>query len=318
MSDELHVVFGAGQVGSRLATQLLQSGKRVRIVKRAAASVPGAEMKLGDALDPEFCLEAAHGATSVYHCMNPAYDAKVWASVLPRYADNLIAAAGKAGARLIVLNNLYMLGRTGGRPMNEDTPMNPCSKKGEIRARVSQQLFDAHRRGDVRAAEGRAADFYGPGGQQTYIGDYFWKPALAGRTVQLPVDPDELHTYHYIPDVAAGLASLGSGSANDSDLGRAWMLPCQPVDTLRTLVDRLSQMVGRTIRIAKVPRWVIRLSGIFVPLFREVDEMLYQWEEPFIVDDRRFRERFGTQPTDLMEAARTTVEWAKQHYAQSS
>jgi hypothetical protein len=127
-----------------------------------------------------------------------------------------------------------------------------------------------------------------------------------------------VHTYHYIPDVAAGLAVLGSGPTNDSDLGHAWMLPCQPADTLRALVDRLSQVLGRTIRIAQVPRWVIKFSGIFVPLFREVDEMLYQWEEPFIVDDRRFRERFGARPAELMVAASATVEWAKHHYTQTS
>jgi hypothetical protein len=42
--------------------------------------------------------------------------------------------------------------------------------------------------------------------------------------------------------------------------------------------------------------------------------MRYQWEEPFIVDDRRFRERFAAQPADPHAAARATVDWAKQRY----
>ena len=114
--------------------------------------------------------------------MNPPYDAKIWAELVPRYMENLIAAARDAGARLVVLDNVYMLGRPGGRPFDEDTPPNPCSRKGEIRARAAERLFEAHRRGDVLATAGRASDFYGPGGTQTHLGDQFWPRALAGKT----------------------------------------------------------------------------------------------------------------------------------------
>ena len=54
--------------------------------------------------------------------------------------------------------------------------------------------------------------------------------------------------------------------------------------------------------------------GLVVPLMREINEMLYQWDEPFVVDDRRFRERFGMHPTDADEAAQATVNWAKATY----
>jgi nucleoside-diphosphate-sugar epimerase len=174
MEGDLHVVFGAGQVGTPLAARLLQAGKRVRVVRRSHGDVvPGAEVLHGDAADASFCHRAAAGAAAVYHCMNPPYDTSIWAALVPRYMENLIAAAAEAGARLIVLDNLYMLGRSGGHPMNEDTPMNPCSRKGEIRARAADCLFDAHRRGEVRAVAARASDFYGPRGSLTYLGDYF-------------------------------------------------------------------------------------------------------------------------------------------------
>lgn len=314
MSDELHVIFGAGQVGSQLAARLLAAGLRVRVVKRSPAGAPeGAELRLGDAADPAFCSDAASGAATVYNCLNPPYSAAIWAKLWPLYVENLIAAAGKAGARLIVLNNLYMLGRTGGRPMDEDTQPNPCSRKGEVRALASERLFAAHRNGTVRAAEGRAADYYGPGGHETYVGDYFWKPALAGRPVQLPIDPDAIHTYHYIPDVAAGLAALGS--ADDAALGRPWMLPCHPAETLRTLARRLSETLVREIPLGRMPRWIIQGGAVFVPFLREVAEMMYQWDEPFIVDDRRFRERFAVEPVDRAAAAAATVAWAKHHYS---
>src|SRR5204863_3012418 len=112
-------------------------------------------------------------------------------------------------------------GRTGGRPMNEDTPVNPASRKGEIRARVAAMLFDAHRRGDVRAVSGRAADFYGPRGRQGYFGDVFWPRVLAGKSAQILMNPDVPHTWHFTGDVAAGLAALGE--AGDDAYGGWWM-----------------------------------------------------------------------------------------------
>jgi hypothetical protein len=88
------------------------------------------------------------------------------------------------------------------------------------------------------------------------------------------------------------------GSADASAYGRPWMLPCAPAGTLRQLAARLAQKLDRAITVAQVPRWVVSVSAMFVPLMRELNEMLYQWDEP--VDDDR--------------AAAETVDWVKQHY----
>jgi nucleoside-diphosphate-sugar epimerase len=315
VSSDLHVVFGAGQVGTPLAQRLLAAGVSVRVARQSsAATPPGVERVTGDAADPAFCAEAARGAAVVYHCMNPAYSTREWERLVPRYMENLIAAARTANARLVVLDNLYMLGRTSGKPMNEDTPMNPCSRKGEIRARAARLLFDAHRRGDVRATTARASDFYGPGGRLTHFGDVFWKPALAGKPAQMLIDPDAVHTYHYIPDVVEGLATLGLSAADDVE-GRAWMLPCAPAGTGRELVARFSRAFGSEIRLARLPALMRHIAGAFMPILREIEEMMYQWQEPFIVDDRRFRERFGVSPADPATAATATLEWARRAYA---
>jgi len=317
MDGEQHVIFGAGQVGPHLAERLLSAGHRVRIAKRSPAAVPaGAELVTGDATDPAFCEQAARGAATVYHCMNPPYFAKVWAEQLPYLLENLIAAAGRAGARLVVLDNVYMLGRPADGRLDEDTPPNPRSRKGEVRARVAERLFEAHRRGEVRATAGRASDFYGPRGTQTLVGDMFWPSVLAGREARLVVDPDAVHTYHYVPDVAAGLAALGT--APDDCYGRPWMLPCAPAGTLRQLIDRLATPLGRRIEIGVLPRWLLKAAGLAVPIVRELNEMAYQWEGPFVVDDSRFRERFGVLPIDADQAAQATVDWARQHYARKA
>jgi nucleoside-diphosphate-sugar epimerase len=313
MADELHVLFGGGQVGQPLARILLGRGKRVRIVKRSAGGVPdGVELVQGDAKDPKMCTEAARGASTVYHLMNPPYYARIWAELLPMYMENLIAAAGRNGARLVVLDNVYMLGRPDGKPFDEDTPLRPCSRKGEVRARVSERMWEAHRRGDVLVTTGRASDFYGPGGTLTHVGDQFWRPVIAGKRGRVLVDPDAIHTYHYISDVAASLATLGL--AGDDAYGRPWMLPCAPAEPLRALVARFSRALGREIRLMTMPRTVVKILALVVPFLREIDEMLYQWEEPFVINDGRFRERFKQVPEDVERAATDTVEWAKVHY----
>ncbi|HEU5255957.1 MAG TPA: NAD-dependent epimerase/dehydratase family protein [Vicinamibacterales bacterium] len=311
---ERSVVFGAGQVGSPLARMLLERGHDVRVVKRSAGGIPnGAQPVLGDAANLPFCIEAAAGATTVYHCMNPPYSTKVWADLVPRYMANLIEASARAGARLVALDNVYMLGKPDGRPLTDNTPMNPCSRKGEIRARAAHALFDAHRRGDLRAIEGRASDFYGPGGRLTLLGDYFWPRVFKGRSGQVLMNPDVPHTYHYIPDVAAGLATLGG--APDDAFGKPWMLPCRPVETFRDLVRRLERPLGKPIGLTIVPGWIQRAMSVFMPVLRETAEMGYQWEEPFVIDDSPFRQRFGAVPEDADRAAAATVAWARTQYA---
>jgi len=314
MTTDTHVIFGAGQVGSLLAQHLLDRGRTVRVVKRTPGGIPkAAEAKLGDAADPAFCAAAAEGATTVYHCMNPPYSTKLWAEFVPRYMANLIDASARAGARLVVLDNVYALGKPNGKPLSALSPVNPCSRKGEIRAKAAQLLFDAHRRGDVRATIGRASDFYGPGGTLTQLGDYFWPRVLEGRSGQVIANPDAIHTYHYIPDVAAGIALLGT--APDEVCGKPWMLPCRPAESLRDLVRRLEKPLGAPIALAIAPGWMRALLGLFVPALREMPEMQYQWEEPFVIDDRPFREFFGVQAEEADTAAAATVAWARAHYA---
>lgn len=288
-------------------------GKRVRIVKRSSSGVPdGVELLQGDAKDQKFCVEAARGAFTVYHVMNPPYYARIWAELLPGYTENLIAAAGRNGARLVVLDNVYALGRPQGRPLDEDTLPNPCSRKGEVRARVSERMWEAHRRGDVRVTIARGSDFYGPGGERSHLGDQFWRRVIAGKRGPVLVNPDAIHTYHYIPDVAAGLVTLGL--ADDDAYGRPWMLPCAPAEPMRALVARFSRALGREIRLMAIPPIALKTLALVVPFLRELDEILYQWKEPFVIDDRRFRERFGQLPEDVERAAMETVEWAKVHY----
>jgi nucleoside-diphosphate-sugar epimerase len=307
--QELHVVFGAGQVGPPLARLLAAAGHRVRLVRRSDApvAIPGVEAARADARDAAAATEAVRGAAAVYHCMNVAYFTAQWAAELPPILDGLIAAAGRTGARLVVLDNLYAYGKPGGKKLTEATPFDPCSRKGEIRAGLYRQLEAAVQRGDVRAVTGRASDFYGPGGVGTHFADRFWPAALAGKSASMIVPLDSPHTYHFIPDVAAGLARLGQDAAAEG----TYMLPCHPAEPTQALVDHLAAALGRPIATARMSPLLLKGLGLFMPILRELSEMAYQWEEPFEVDDAKYRARFGAVAAPRDEAARQTVAWGR-------
>jgi len=307
--EQLHVIFGAGQVGTVLARKLAATGHPVRLVRRSGKTVDldGVQLVRAQAADRPAAAEAARGAAVVYHCMNPAYSAAAWAAELPPLQESLIAAAGRAGARLVVLDNLYALGRPRGRTLSEDTPLDPCSRKGEVRAELHRALGAAVTRGDVRAVTGRASDFYGPGGVGTHFADRFWKPALAGKSIGGVVDPATPHTYHFIPDVAAGLMALGL----DERAEGTFMLPCHPAEPTLQLVQRLGEALGRPIALGRIPPLALWLLSFGMPVLKELNEMAYQWAERFEVSDARFRARYGDLTTPRDEAARQTVAWAR-------
>jgi nucleoside-diphosphate-sugar epimerase len=227
----------------------------------------------------------------------------------------MVAAAASAGARVVMLDNVYLLGRPNGQRLSEQSPIAPCSKKGEIRAREWQEWLAAHHKGDVRLVCGRASDFYGPGATLTYFGDAFMPAALGSGVARWLTRIDTPHTYHYTLDVAAGLAELGA--AADADTGRWWMLPAAPAVSSQAMIDLLGEAMGQKLRVQAVPTLAIRGLSMFVPILRELGEMGYQWSEPFVVDDRAFRTRFSAKPTPLEQGVPAMLDWARQHYAAS-
>ncbi len=305
--SELHVIFGAGQIGRRLADELLERGLRVRIVRRgpAGAAKEGLEWARGDVTDQAFRREAARGASVVYNCVNPP-DYSTWSEQLAPLFDGVRDAATHAGSKLVVLDNLYMYGPTGGEPMREDTPMRPSAIKSELRARLASELFEAHERGEVVATSGRASDFFGPG---TGAHSLFGMPAIEriarGKAIDAVGDPSLPHALSYAPDVARGLAVLGTSEAA---WGRPWHLPVSWQGSVRELAERFASELGTRAKLRVAPAWLLRLAGVFTPGIGGVVEMLYQWREPFLVDDSAFRETFGVEATPIEVAIRETIE----------
>ena len=288
---------------------LLQSGRRVRMVNRSGrASVPeGVEVVGGDAADPTFTREASAGASVVYFALNPPYDK--WPELFPGLQAGVLEGAASAGAKLIAVENLYMYGSTGGRPLTEDLPYAANTRKGKVRARMSRELMEANASGKVRVAIGRASDFFGPRVLASAAGEQVFGRAVAGKSAQVAGDPDQPHTYTYAPDIGRGLVILGE---REEALGRVWHLPSPETVTTRRFVETIFEEVGKPARVQAAPKILLRAMGLFNPPLRETIEMLHEFEEPFAVDHSAFERTFGMHASPLRDAIRETVRWYRQ------
>jgi nucleoside-diphosphate-sugar epimerase len=313
---ELAVVVGAGQVGVPLAARLVARGRRVRVVKRGppVAGLRGVEWVHGDATDRAFVDAAFRGASVVYNCANPSNFQ--WDGALLPLARSIREAAGRAGARLVVLDSLFMYGHPRDGAFTEDQPHQPCSRKGELRAQLARELFEAHARGDVRATAGYAGEFYGPSAsdQAPLFGPRFMASLRRGGPVVAFGDPDAPHACAYIPDVAEALAILGE---NDGALGRAFHLPTSWNGSVRDLMSRFAHLAQKPLRLVRAPRAALRVAGVFDATVREAMEMLYLWEEPHRLDDSRFVQTFGVRPTAVDVSIRETLR-ADGHFADAA
>jgi nucleoside-diphosphate-sugar epimerase len=292
---------------------LLERGESVRMVNRSgSAEVPDhVEVLGGDATDPDFARRAAAGATVVYQALNPAYSQ--WPGRFPALQDGVLAGAEAARAKVVVMENVYGYGRAAGRPFTEDRPLVAHTRKGQVRARMTETLLLAHQQGRARVTIGRASDYFGPrGGQQSNLGDRVFLPALSGDKAQVLGNPDMPHSYTYIPDIGSALVILGE---RDEALGQVWHLPNSPPQTTRELVAIVYRTTGHAPRVRAAPNLMVRAAGLVNPTMRELSEMLYEFDEPFIVDSSRFERTFGISATPATDAIAQTANWYRHHHA---
>ncbi len=227
MTTARHVVFGTGAIGLATFDALRRRGESVRLVNRSGhARVPDdVEVVGGDARDPLFTVAAARGAAVVYQTLSPPYPQ--WTAQFPALQAGVLAAAEATGARLVSMENVYMYGRPNGQPLTEDRAHDAHTKKGQLRGRMSRELLAAHDAGRVQVAVGRASDYFGPrGGALSNLGDRVFPAVLDGKTATVLGDPDQPHTYTYIPDIGEGLAVLGEHPDAPGDV---WHLPNDPI-----------------------------------------------------------------------------------------
>ena len=305
MSD-LHVIFGTGPVGRGVMRELLARGKRVRVINRSGGGSFPARVELlsGDAADRQFAREASKGAAVVYQCLSPPYHR--WPELFPRLQAGVIEGAAATGAKLVSMENVYMYGSPFGKALTERRPTTAMTRKGRVRAEMAAELLQAHAKGRVRVAIGRASDFFGPEVLESAMGARVFRAALRGQAAGVVGNIKLPHTYSYVPDVARGLVMLGQ---RDEALGEVWHLPGPETVTTREFLTIVFAETGHQPKVHRTGKPMLRLLGFFNPQIRELAEMMYQFQEPFVVEHTKFVDAFGDISTPLTEAIRDTVEW---------
>jgi nucleoside-diphosphate-sugar epimerase len=306
-----HVVFGTGQVGRHLISRLAAEGHHVVAVNRHGGTLPDAEVVAGDATDAAFTTAVCARADSVTFCLNASTYAG-WVKEFPPLQQGVLTGAARAGARLVVLDNLYAYGPPRGHDLVETMAARPTSKKAATRAAMTDALLHAHQRGQVQVAIGRASDYFGPGATNTALGANVFGRALAGAPAQVMGNPDQLHSYSYTPDVAAGLATLAT---TEGTTGRIWHLPVSKARTTRQLIEEVYRLAGHRPRLTAAGRTALTAIGIVRPAMREYLHTLYQFTQPWVVDDSAFCSTFDARPTPLEEALPTTLAWFRDRTA---
>jgi nucleoside-diphosphate-sugar epimerase len=299
-------LLGAGgAIANHLTALLAAQQKPFRLVSRSAHPASGAtEVLTADLADRDQTLRAVAGSSVAVLLAGLKYDRNVWAESWPRIMANTIEACKRANAKLVFFDNVYMYGRVSG-PMTEDTPFNPCSRKGEIRARIATTLLDEIRRGSLTALIARAADFYGPATRAGLPNILVFDALAKNQPASWFVNDRVPHSLTYTPDAARGVLTL---LESDTAWNQTWHLPTAPnPPTATELIAAAAEAMHVAPKHRVLARPVVRVFGWFRPIVGELYEMLYQYDSPYLFDSSKFASAFGFPGTPYSEGIAATA-----------
>ncbi len=299
-------ILGAGGAISNEVVKLLAARKLpFRLVGRHPISKPGdTEVVSADLSDKDQTEKAVAGSSVVFLLAGLKYDHKVWAEVWPRIMANTIEACKRANARLIFFDNVYMYGRVADA-MTEDTPFNPTSKKGEIRAKIASTLIKEWQSGSLTAMIARAADFYGPDAKTGMANVTVFEPMSKKQKAMCLANDSLAHSYTYTPDAAEALVTLAEA---ESAWNQTWHMPTAPNPlTGKEFIIQAAEAMGVAPKYRVLHPLMVRVFGWFDPVVGEIYEMLYQNDSPYLFDSSKYAQAFGFAGTPYAEGIRATA-----------
>jgi nucleoside-diphosphate-sugar epimerase len=303
------VIFGTGPLGRATMNELVKRGEQVRMINRSG-TLEGAqknvEIVAADASNLESAIQASRGASVIFNCVGTAYTTQAWETQMPILWNNILQAAISSKAKLVIGDNLYVYDQVG-TGIHENLPHSSTARKGRARIRVVETMLEAHRSGRAQVTFARGSDFFGPyAGDQSQLGNRVFPALLTGKAAQLIGNPDLPHTLTFIEDFGRAMVMI---SDHDQAFGRAWHVPNAPTKTRREVLEVAAKMVNQPLRIQSMNALMVRGLGLFVPILREVGEMMYQFDKPYTVDSSQFVAQFSDIHTPLEVALEQTIAW---------
>ncbi len=302
----MQTILGAGGIiATELAKTLPQYTKQIRLVSRHPKKVnPTDELMTADLLYAEQVLTAVQGSEVVYLTAGLQYDIKVWQSQWHVIMRNVLDACITHNAKLVFFDNVYPYGRVNGW-MTEETPLNPSSKKGEVRKKLDEMILAEIKSGKLKAIIARAADFYGPNTPYSFVNVMVFENFRKKKKAQWLVNDKVKHSFTYTPDAGKATAILGN---TDSAYNQVWHLPTdRNALTGKEFIEKTAIEFGLTPRYMIFSRWMLQVLGLFVGVIRESVEMLYQSDSDYLFDSSKFEKAFNFKPTPYSQGIRNTA-----------
>lgn len=298
------ILGSGGDIGTGLAKALAQFTPHIRLVSRNPQKVnDGDQLLPADLTRVEEVDRAVAGSEVVYLTIGFEYKVKVWRKNWPKLMRNVIDACKKHGAKLVFFDNVYMYDPAYMHCMTEETPIRPVSKKGKIRAEVAEMLLSEVRAGQLTALIARSADFLGL--KNSVPVEMGIKNFLKGKKAFWMVDVDKIHSFTYTPDAAKATALLGN---TPDAYGQVWHLPTDKTPlTGKQWIDLMAEATGATPGYSVLPKWLMGILGIFVPVMKEFKEMAYQNDRDYFFDSSKFEKRFDLKPTSPEQAVKEVI-----------
>jgi nucleoside-diphosphate-sugar epimerase len=303
----MQTILGAtGTIGSQLSKELTVYTDKIRLVSRNPKKANDTdELFPADLSDGSQVEKAIEGSEVVYLLVGFDYKLKVWQDKWPKLMRATIDACIKYQAKLVFFDNVYLYDKNAIPHMTEDSPVNPPSKKGKVRQQVAEMMMQEIKNGKLKGLIARAADFYGPHNEKSALQEMAYKNLKKGKSPMWMIDADKIHSFTYTPDAVKAVAILG----NTADAyNQSWHLPTSTEKlTARQMINLFNKEMGVSKKVKVMPMWTLKLLGIFIPILREMPEMMYQHDRDYYFDSSKFNQRFSFTPTCYKDGVKNTV-----------
>ena len=303
----MQTILGAnGTIGSVLAKELTKYTDKIRLVSRNPKKVnPTDELFPADLSEPGEAERAVAGSEVVYLVVGLDYKLKIWEEQWPKLMRATIDACIKYNSRLVFFDNVYMYDLTEIGNMTETSEINPPSRKGAVRKQISGMILDEVKSGRLMALIARSADFYGPDNEKSFVTEMVYKNLKKGKSANWFIDADKKHSFTYTPDAARATALLGN---TPDAYNQVWHLPTDNNSlTGREFIGLFAKEMHTSNKVSVMPMWLLKVLGIFIPILREMPEMMYQYDRDYFFNSSKFDKRFNFKTTTYQEGVRQTV-----------
>jgi nucleoside-diphosphate-sugar epimerase len=307
--NKIQTILGSGgSLGIELAKALIIYSDSIRLVSRNPKRInENDHLFPADLTIESEVKKAIEGSEIVYLMAGFKYDLKTWRNTWPKVMRMVIDACIEYNAKLVFLDNIYMYDKDHLNPMTEETPVNPPSKKGQVRAQIAQMLMDEIKAGRINGLIARSADFYGPSiKHNSVLTETVFKPLSENKKANWLISVDYKHSFTYTPDAGRATALLGN---TPDAFNQVWHLPTAPDPyTGKVWIKKIATTMGKEGKFMLAPKFLIRIMGLFMPIMKEIVEMTYQNDRDYVFDSSKFESKFDFKPTSYEDGIRQIIE----------